>query len=73
MKVSELIAKLQQFDPELEVISDVYSDYSQLEEVYQLTAVDKGNYIMRPHPTMSEQHKQQQKQYVYVGIWKDVS
>jgi hypothetical protein len=66
MTVAELIAHLQTFDPELEVLYQAYSDY-QVMDTWQVVihpAVDKGFYKMQTHPTMSQENKDKVKEYV---------
>lgn len=57
--VAQLIAHLQTFDPNLPVIYERYSDFDwmELNQVHQTNAVNKDWYIMRSHPTMSEEDK----------------
>lgn len=67
MKVKDLIAQLNQQDPEMEVIADLHSDYSPVELVHVIHAVPKGSYIMRPHHSMSEENKAKLTKYVYLS------
>lgn len=69
MLVKELIAALQQQDPELEVIIDMFSDYAILDGVSIRSAVDQGGYVMNSHYTMSEESKAKEMQYLYLGNW----
>lgn len=51
MNVQDLIEVLSEFDPELEVIYEIYSDYSVLEksDITVVEAVAKGGYVERFH------------------------
>lgn len=69
MKVKDLIAKLQTFDPELEVICQRYSDYVLVEDddpflLQQVKAVPQGGYIMRNHTTLPEEERLKLRDYV---------
>ena len=68
MTVKELKAMLENYPDDMGVIYTCYSDYSHIdEEMWSVVeAVDHGNYIMRSHPTMSEENKAKAKMYLHL-------
>lgn len=68
MTVKELIEHLKTFDEELEVICERYSDLQKTpkEDFFVQRAVDKDFYVMRSHPTMSEENKSLERDYLCI-------
>ena len=64
MNVKELIAKLDQFPEDMEVIIPMHSDYSPIIELFIVAAVDKTGYVMRYHKTMSKDNLEASKSYL---------
>jgi isochorismate hydrolase len=69
MKVSKLIEMLKKYPSDMEVITDVYSDYGCLSEssCKVIMAVKTSEYVMRSHPTMDKEHKENEKEFLYLG------
>lgn len=63
-QLKEIIADL---PDDMEVIYDCCSDYEAMnpEDVKLVSAVPKGGWHMRSHPTMSEDNKSKQQQYLH--------
>ena len=68
MIVKELIELLKQYPEDLEVIQTMFSDYVKFKEdsFGTVNAVDKGGYIMRSHPSMSDANKLIAKEYLHI-------
>jgi hypothetical protein len=64
--VQDLINHLKQLPPNIGVIYKAYSDFQELtlDELQIVEAVDKSNYVMRSHPTMSEENKQNKAKFL---------
>lgn len=65
--VQALIKYLQTLPPKMKVLFEQYSDYSPLtlDQIKMEQAVDQGNdWVMRAHPTMSDENKSKTKTYV---------
>ncbi len=64
MNVGELIKMLEKYPKDMEVIHEMYSDYAAISED-EWNVVDavpnSGGWLMRAHPTMSEENKEVQK------------
>lgn len=69
MKVSELIEKLQGYNQDLEVITDVFSDYDTITQVKIIFAVPQNGYIMREHKSMSPENNAKLQGYLYLGAF----
>ena len=67
MTVRDLIDKLRMYDQDLEVITDEYSDYTHVTTVGGLKGVNKGDWIMRSHSSMSEDNKKNEQLFLYIG------
>ncbi len=69
MTVSELIEMLKKYPSDMEVVTDVYSDYACISEnsCKVLMAVKTNDYVMRSHPTMGEEYKENEKEFLYLG------
>ena len=65
MNVKELKALLDRYPDDMEVIYCLYSDYEMLDsdDIREVKAVFKG-YVMRSHPTMSQENKDAEKTYL---------
>lgn len=51
MLVKELIKKLENFNGDLEIITERFSDYTKhIAELYIMEGVDKGGWVQRPYP-----------------------
>lgn len=68
MTVGELKAFLNNYPDDMQVITSWCSDYDVVEpaQFTVVSAVDKGTYVMRSHPTMSPENKQAEKQYLHL-------
>lgn len=70
MNVGDLKRMLERYPDDMEIIHSMYSDYWPVEEedwsivkaVYQSGA----NFLMRSHPTMSEENKAKEKEYLHL-------
>lgn len=69
MNVAELKKMLEKYPDDMEIIHTYYSDYDSITEekwsVLKAVHTDNG-WIMRSHPTMSEEHKLKEKEYLYL-------
>lgn len=71
MKVIDLKRMLDTYPDDMEILTTRYSDYDLIEESNWsvVKAVPKMDYIMRSHPTMSDENKANEKEYLYlVGL-----
>ena len=68
MNVGELKSLLNNYPDDMQFITSRCSDYDAVkpEQFTVVSAVDKGDYLMRSHPTMSEENKQNAKQYLHL-------
>lgn len=66
MNVGELKKMLEKYPDEMEIINDRYSDYQIIseDEWVVMSGVDKDGWVMVSHPTMSEENKRKEKQYL---------
>jgi hypothetical protein len=62
----ELRRFLEAYPDEMPVIYELYSDYSPLSEkdIKVVGGVDKNSYVMRTHPTMSDDNKRREQQFL---------
>lgn len=69
MNVGELKKLLEQYPDDMEVIQEIYSDYGMVGEGYfsVVKAVPKQAWIMRSHPTMSEENKLAAREYLCIA------
>lgn len=69
MNVGELKKALGAYPEDMEVIIPVYSDYQLVvqECIGEISAVNKGYYIMQSHPTMDEINKTNERTYLLIG------
>jgi phage anti-repressor protein len=69
MNVGELKKMLEKYPDDMEILNDRCSDYDLVEEEdwTVVEAVQQGNsYVMRSHPTMSEDNKARAKKYLHL-------
>lgn len=68
MNVGELKKFLMKFPDDMELVNGRMSDYEIVKEsdFSVIFGVDKNGWVMRSHPTMSEENKSNQKQYLYL-------
>lgn len=68
MKVIELRKMLEKYPDDMEILNGWYSDYALIsaDEWSVVTGVDKDGWVMRSHPTMSEENKAKEKEYLYL-------
>lgn len=68
MNVKDLKKMLEKYPDDMVFLVGRYSDYDIVkEEDFEVVkAVDKGDYVMRSHPTMSDENKAKEKDYLYL-------
>lgn len=68
MNVGQLKKMLEQYSDEMEIINGRYSDYQIISENEWsvVMGVDKNGWVMRSHPTMSQENKDNEKAYLYL-------
>ena len=68
MKVIDLKRMLEKYPNDMEILTSRCSDYDLVQEDqwYVVKAVPKDCYVMRSHPTMSEENKSAEKEYLYL-------
>lgn len=66
MNVGELKKILENYPDDMQIVNERYSDYQIVlpDEFYILDGVDKNGWVMRAHPTMSEENKANCKKYL---------
>jgi len=66
MNVKELKEMLDKYPDDMEVIHEMYSDYMDIsvDDWAVIKAVMKNGYVMRNHPTMSDENKAKEKEYL---------
>lgn len=66
MNVRELKRMLDKYPNDMEIVNERYSDYEIISESEWsvVRGVEKKGWIMRAHPTMSEENKQNEKEYL---------
>ena len=66
MNVKELRELLSQHPDDMEVLYKACSDYNHLDsvEIETVKAVDNNDWLMRSHPTMSQENKDKEKTYL---------
>lgn len=67
MNVKELKLILDNYPDNMEVIVDRHSDYGFIGGHEIVQAVDKGDWLMHPHTTMSDKDKSKEKSYLYLN------
>ena len=68
MNVGDLKKMLEQYPDDMEILNDRCSDYDVVDENEWsvVKAVPQGQYVMRSHPTMSEENKAKEKEYLHL-------
>ena len=68
MNVGELKKMLEQYPDDMEILNDRCSDYDiVLESEWTVVkAVPQCHYVMRSHPTMSDENKAKEKEYLHL-------
>lgn len=68
MKVSELKKLLENYPDDMQIVNGRCSDYEIIsaDDFSVIKGVDKGGWVMRSHPTMSEENKKAEKEYLYL-------
>ncbi len=68
MTVGELKKMLIQYPDDMEILHDRYSDYClvNVTDWSVIKAVQQDSYIMRSHPTMSQENKNKEKEYLHL-------
>lgn len=68
MNVGELKKMLEKYPDDMEVLNGRYSDYEIIseDEWSVVKGVDKDGWVMRSHPTMTEENKALEKEYLYL-------
>ncbi len=66
MNVGDLKKFLENIPDDMPIMIRMYSDYEKLEadQIEVVGAVDQGGYIMREHPTMSDDNKRRKQQFL---------
>ena len=68
MNVYDLKKMLEKYPDDMEILNDRCSDYDLVSENEWsvIKAVKKNGYIMRSHPTMSEENRRNEKEYLHL-------
>ncbi len=68
MNVGDLKKMLEKYPDEMEILNGRCSDYSLIkpDEWSVVKGVNQGYFVMRSHPTMSEENKSKEKEYLYL-------
>ncbi len=68
MNVAQLRKMLEQYPDDMEILNSRCSDYEIISEHEWsvVKGVEKGGWIMRSHPTMSDENKRNEKSYLYL-------
>ena len=68
MNVKELKAMLEQHPDDMEIVNGRCSDYEiiSIDDWSLIRGVDKNGWVMRSHPTMSDENKLNEKTYLYL-------
>ena len=69
MNVKKLKELLSQYPEDIELVIFVHSDYQFLDDecLSTVNLVDKVFYLIRAHPSMSEENVKKEKQYLKIG------
>ena len=70
MNVGELKKMLEQYPDDMDILNGRCSDYCLIHD-YEWSVVrgvekERGGWVMRSHPTMSEENKAHEKEYLYL-------
>jgi molybdopterin/thiamine biosynthesis adenylyltransferase len=68
MNVGDLKKMLEKYPDDMEILNGRYSDYDLVEENEWsvVKAVKQDHWVMRSHPTMSEENKRNEKDFLYL-------
>lgn len=68
MTVGDLKKMLDKYPDDMEILNERMSDYSIVTECEWgiVKAVPKNDYVMRSHPTMSDENKRLEKEYLHL-------
>jgi hypothetical protein len=68
MTVGELKKMLEQYPDDMEIVNGRCSDYQLIKETEWsvIKGVKKEEWVMRSHPTMSEENKRNEKEFLYL-------
>ena len=68
MNVGDLKKMLEQYPDDMEIVNRRHSDYEiiKLDDWSVIKGVENEGWVMRSHPTMSEENKQKEKGYLYL-------
>jgi hypothetical protein len=68
MNVGDLKKMLEQYPDDMEIVNRRHSDYEiiKLDDWSVIKGVENEGWVMRSHPTMSEENKQKEKEYLYL-------
>ena len=68
MNVGDLKKILEELPDDMDILAGRYSDYVLLdkEEWSVIKAVPRDEWVMRSHPTMSEEDKAKEREFLYV-------
>lgn len=69
MTVGELKKMLEKYPDGMEILNGRYSDYELISESEWsvVRAVPKDGWVMRSHPTMSDENKRMEREYLYLA------
>ena len=68
LNVGQLKKLLESLPNDMEIVNDRHSDYSivKIDEISIVKGVEHDGWVMRSHPTMSEENKRKEKQYLRI-------
>ncbi|URC15379.1 hypothetical protein JLT2_11 [Paraglaciecola Antarctic JLT virus 2] len=68
MNIKDLKELIKDLPDDMELLTDRMSDYDTIEadEWGIIKAVPQGQYVMKSHPTMSEENKAKEKEYFHL-------
>ena len=68
MTVAQIRKMLEKYPDDMEFVCGRFSDYALIEETEfsVIKGVAKNGWVMRSHPTMSEENKAHEKEYLYL-------
>ena len=68
MNVGQLKKMLEQYPNDMEILNGRCSDYKIIseDEWSVVSGVENDGWVMRSHPTMSEENKRKEKSYLYL-------
>jgi hypothetical protein len=68
MTVNELIEMLKKYPSDMEIVNGRCSDYALIseDEWHVIKGVKEDFWVMRSHPSMSEENKSKEKEFLYL-------